>query len=323
MKLARDLQRQRIDLLHGSDVMGGYRIALAAQLARRPILCHVRSNFPHDDLPRHHKLPLLAIDRFLFCSRATWENFNHIFHVGIDRGTVVYDWPPLAPGAPEPDAESSLAIRRSFGIPEGATVFSMVARVAPQKDFETLLTAFAQVVRRNDRVRLLLVGEYLSPAACRTYWEQLCRIVQDEGLVEHVIWAGFRSDVTAILNASDAIVLCTHSEGMPLTVLEAMGAGRLVIATRVGGIAEAITDGQTGLLHEHGDSDGLADCMLQVVDNRPLSNELAARAKARAAADFSESRTVDDVSAVYRRTLASSNRFTSGRHIARTAASEI
>jgi len=299
-RLARELKKRHVDLVHCSDLMGAYHAAPAARLAGVPVVCHIRSNFP-DDLPRHHKVPIAAVERFIFVSRATWRNFDRIYRVPAERGAVIYDWAP--DGAVPADADARRRIRAELGIPEQAPVFGMIARVAPPKDFETLLRATAQVAASHPDVRLVLVGEYRYPEECRAYWMRLSAMVDELQLRDRVVWTGFRRDVAALICATDSMVLCTHNEGFGLVVLEAMANGRPVIATRVGGIPEIIADGGSGLLHEPGDVAGLADHMRRLLDDRQLAHDLAERGREHARTAFTRTRTVNEVRTVYDRML--------------------
>src|SRR5690606_9598600 len=94
---------------------------------------------------------LLPVGRFAFVSRDTWKHFGH--RVSERRGVVLYDGIELPSAARA--LEDRAAARREFGIPEGAPVVGMVARVAPQKDFPTLIVAAARLVDRHPDLRFL------------------------------------------------------------------------------------------------------------------------------------------------------------------------
>jgi glycosyltransferase involved in cell wall biosynthesis len=295
-RMVRTIRSHQIDLVHCSDLMGAYQAAFAARVARVPVVCHVRSSFPPDEIPLHHKLPLAAVDHFLFVSRAVWRNFDRIRRVGADRGTVVYD---AAPSQDPTSADDPARLRREIGLPEHAPVIGMVARIAPEKDFETLVAAMRSVVRERPDARLLLVG------ACQdaAYAARLRQLVQAMGLGERVSWTGFRRDVAALMRAMDIVVLATHTEGFSLVILEAMEQCRPVVATRVGGVPEIVSDGENGLLHERQDADGLARAILRLLADRPFADELARRGHMFARAQFTMDRTLDAVTGVYDRFL--------------------
>jgi glycosyltransferase involved in cell wall biosynthesis len=300
-RLARELRRRQVDLVHASDLMGVYQAALAARLAGIPLVTHIRSNFPPADIPWHHKLPIAAVDHFVFVSRATQTHFNQIYRVPPRLGSVIYDWVPPMPATLS--NKSPADVRAEFGIDADAPLIGMVARVAPQKDFETLLAAMTNVTAAFPRARLLIAGEYERPDACRAYWRQLCERVRATGLENHVTWAGFRSDVPELMRAMDVVVLATHTEGFGLAVLEGMNEQRPVVATRVGGVPEIVVDGDNGLLYERGDAVGLADAICRVLGDPAFAMELGRRGAVTARTRFTESNTVSAVTALYARMI--------------------
>jgi glycosyltransferase involved in cell wall biosynthesis len=296
IRLASMLRSRRIDLIHCADMMGAYHAGLAARLARIPIICHIRSNF--EQIPARYKPPLLAINRFAFVSQAAWQNFNTIFHVPPDRGSVIYDWAP-APALTGDHPATRARIRSELGIGPETPVFGMVARVAQQKDFETLISATGQVLAVRPEARLLLVGENQEPEDSLFYYRKLCRMIEAEGLTGKVTWTGFRRDVPALMQAMDVVVLSTRSEGFGLTILEAMSLGRPVVATRVGGIPEIIADGENGLLHEVRDARGLAQQILRVLDDQNLAAALSRRGRESALSRFSKEQTLQAIRQMY------------------------
>ncbi|MBA2733271.1 MAG: glycosyltransferase family 4 protein [Acidobacteria bacterium] len=306
-RFARELHRHRIDLIHCADMTGAYHAGAAAKWRRTPLLCHIRSNFPNFEL--RYKPPLLAVDRFAFVSHATWRNFNKIFRVHKSHGTVVYDWAPPPPLRSLDGAAARQRVRRELGMESDAPVFGMIARIAPQKDFETLLNATARVVALLPSARLLLVGEYQATkndAAYPEYYEyyqRLRRLIEEKQLSEHVIFMGFRDDIPDLLRAMDVMVLCTHSEGLPLVLLEAMGLGCPVIATSVGGVPELVLHNETGLLHEHADDEELARQILLLINDKQKAVALAEGGRRFVSTRFSRERTVKDVKDLYLRLL--------------------
>ena len=296
IRLAGELRRARIDLVHCSDMAGAYHAGLAARLARIPIVCHIRSNF--EQIPMRYKPPLLTINRFAFVSQATWQNFNTIFHVPSTRGTVIYDWAP-APVSSGDHAETRVRIRSELGIGLDAPVFGMFARVAPQKDFETLISAAADILRFKPDARLVLVGENREPEECNHYYRQLQRSIEILGLSNKVLWTGFRSDVAELMVAMDVVVLSTRSEGFPLTLLEAMSLGRPVVTTRVGGIPEIIVDGENGLLHDKLDANGLGRQVFRLLEDKKLAMYLGNRGRESVMNRFTKDRTLGAIKQMY------------------------
>jgi glycosyltransferase involved in cell wall biosynthesis len=101
-------------------------------------------------------------------------------------------------------------------------------------------------------------------------------MIQRFGLQSNVILAGQHSDMPGIYAAMDVFVLPSLNEGLPMTILEAMAASRPVIATRVGAIPRVIQDGETGLLMDPGDTDGLRNALARLLADSDLCSRLGA-----------------------------------------------
>jgi glycosyltransferase involved in cell wall biosynthesis len=113
---------------------------------------------------------------------------------------------------------------------------------------------------------------------------------------------GFRDDVASIVAAADALVLSSDHEGLPVAVMEAFALGTPVVATAVGGVPEAVTDGTSGLLVPPRDPGALATALQRLADDAPLRAELASGAAARASA-FDAAATTATIESIYRRVL--------------------
>ena len=135
-----------------------------------------------------------------------------------------------------------------------------MARLNVVKDQGTLLRAAREVVDRYPAFRLDLVGDGPERGA-------LERLRRDLGLEDHVRLVGYREDVQALLQASDVFVLTSRSEGLALTLLEAMAAGLPVVATDVGGNREVVARGETGLLVAAGSPTAVADALLSLIED--------------------------------------------------------
>jgi glycosyltransferase involved in cell wall biosynthesis len=117
---------------------------------------------------------------------------------------------------------------------------------------------------------------------------------------KHITMLGMRTDVRALLSASDAFLLSSLSEGIPVTILEAMASGVPVAATNVGGVSEILDDSVTGLLAPPADARRLADALLRLVQEPKLASSIAAAAKEVVHSRFSEPSMIAAYDQVYR-----------------------
>jgi glycosyltransferase involved in cell wall biosynthesis len=267
LALARQLRIERVDLVHFADVFAAHRGTLAAVLARVPAITHVRNSFPETPSRRDASF-LLPIRRFVFVSVDAMHTFGHT--VSAQRSTVLYDG--ISPVTPDPDGARS--VRAEFSIAPDAPVIGMIARVAPQKDYPTLIRAAAILKRTHSSVCFLIVGQHSVVSTYAEHYRDMRRLIGELGLSDQFIFTDHRTDVDRFISAMDICVLSTHREGMPLVILEAMAHSKPIVATSVGGIPEAVRHGETGLLVPHGDAEALASELARLLDDRELASRL-------------------------------------------------
>lgn len=174
--------------------------------------------------------------------------------------------------------EARLLARRSFGIPDDAIVVTAVAVLRPEKDLVTLIEAMALLVKDHAELHLLLVGSGPCEAALK-------RAVAAHHVEHRVHFTGFLSSPPSPHQFGDISVLCSLHEGFPNSIIEAMAAGKPVVATDVGGIPDAVEDGRTGLLVPPRSSERLAAGISRLVASPALRKAFgdAGLAKARGA----------------------------------------
>lgn len=136
------------------------------------------------------------------------------------------------------------------------------------------------------------------------YHQALLELIRVNHLQENVFMLGWRSDVRSLMNLSDAVILPTYTEGLPLVVIEAMILQRVVITTPVGGIADLIIDGETGLLVGVDDKNALAERLERVMCDEDFSRRLAKRAHEHIHANFRTERHVELVQGAFRWAIA-------------------
>lgn len=201
---------------------------------------------------------------------------------------------------PEPyaevDAGSVREVRRTLGASEGCFLIGTVARLAPQKALDVLLEGYA-LYRRQAAVpsRLALVGT----GPLRAELEARARGL---GIADEVVWAGFREDIPAVMNALDLFALTSVYEGFGLVLLEAMASGRPVVASRVSAIPEIVTHGVTGLLVAPRQPAELAHAF-KVMEEPQRRTEYGEAGKARARSAFTLDRMVEETLRIYERAV--------------------
>lgn len=190
----------------------------------------------------------------------------HIVRNGVDLNS----WPARTDRTPLAE----------FGIQPDAPVVGMVARLHPVKDHDTFLAAASLLIRELPQARFLVVGD----GSRRSELESQRRKM---GLDHAVHFTGFRDDVAQLLCAMDAVVLSSHSESLPLSVLEAMACGKPVICTEIGGTSEIIENGVSGFLTRPQEPMQIADHLNTLLTNREFARSMGLAARRRVESAFS------------------------------------
>lgn len=188
-------------------------------------------------------------------------------------------------------------VREEFKLGAAPVVVS-VARLAPNRGHELLLSGFRLVLRRLPEARLLLVGK----GETRPRLEAL---VAEMGLAERVIFAGYRDrDLPAVLAAADCFALmAAGSDESCRAALEAMAAARPVVARRVGALPETVRHGETGLLVDDDRAESVAGALLAILTDPERARAMGAAARRRAESEFHPDRAAAITGAVYERLL--------------------
>jgi glycosyltransferase involved in cell wall biosynthesis len=198
------------------------------------------------------------------------------------------------------------AIRQEVGAPPDAFVASLVAALRPEKRVDVFVEAVVAAQGRDPRIRGLIVGGGSELVRAR----ELCRRT---GSV--VTALGHRVDVADVIHASDVVCLTSDTEALPLAALEAMACARAVVATDVGGLRDAVVDGETGLLVPPGSSSAVADALATLAADGGLTARLGEAGRVRHEAHFTLDRMVEDHWRLFRELAAARN----GRPPARVA----
>jgi glycosyltransferase involved in cell wall biosynthesis len=193
------------------------------------------------------------------------------------------------------DPASRARIRRDLGIDAASRVVGTVGRVAAEKNQALLLRAVAP---------LLGPGAHLVVAGGGPLLGDLSALAASLGVAPFVHLLGVRADVPDVLNAMDAFVLSSTSEGLPLVVPEAMAVGLPVVATGVGGLPGVVEEGVTGFLVPSGDEGALRARLAMLLADPDQIRTLGERARSTALARFSADRMHRDYVALYERALA-------------------
>lgn len=282
-RLAALLRRQRIDVLHTHNLAPLVYGTLAGALTRTAVI-----NTRHGRAALSAPAPLWGLARSVV---AVSEDARRelLAHNRIDAGKVSVILNGI--DVDEYSAARTDAVRTAT-CGDRALTIGVVGRLAPEKDHQTLLRAFALLQRRGVSATLLVVGGGELAG-------ELQRLATQLGVDSAVRFLGVRKDVAAVLGSIDLFVLPSRMEGISLTVLEAMAAGKPVVTTAVGGNPEVIVHGETGLLVEPANELALADAMATLLADPSMRARFGRAGRERAAHLFSGERMVEAYASLY------------------------
>jgi glycosyltransferase involved in cell wall biosynthesis len=186
--------------------------------------------------------------------------------------------------------------RQAFGFSPSDRVIGYVGRFVPIKGLESLVRAFAIVAGRAPNVKLLLVGD-------GERREPLEALADSLGVGPATVFAGWREDLATVYGAIDVAAVTSLNEGTPVALVEAMAAGRPVVATAVGGVPDVVVNGVTGFLVPTGDPSGLADALQRLIDDAALAGRMGDSGRRHVAQHFHAERLVSTMHDLYRTEL--------------------
>jgi len=281
-RLAGLLRRSRVEILHCHDVYSNIIGVPWARVARVPAVIASKrwqSLTPIFSrtvpvLEAANRLAMRLATRVLANGEVVARSLREEDRVLPARIKVIPNF--LGDDAFEPYPPALRTARRAAaGIPADAVVAGVVARLWPVKDQATLLRAMAQLAPRFPRLHVLLIGDGPSRA-------ELVRLVLDLKVESRVHFAGRLPNSPNLHGLLDISVLPSLSEGFPNAVIEAMAAGTPVVATDVGGVREAVVDGETGCLIPPNNPAALADGLTTLLQNPDLAKSYSERGRHRA-----------------------------------------
>lgn len=177
------------------------------------------------------------------------------------------------------DTDSERSALKEFGIGADCAVVGMVARLNPVKDHATLISAARIVLDALPGTHFLIIGD----GPRRRELVELCR---EAGVQANVHFTGIRRDIGRLVGAIDVVVLSSHSESLPVAVIEAMACGRPVVCTNVGGMAELVEHGKSGYLSPPRDPEVLARYIIGLLENPDLRRKMGAEGRRRVEEEF-------------------------------------
>ncbi|MEW5913773.1 MAG: glycosyltransferase [Thermodesulfobacteriota bacterium] len=301
-RLVRLLRSQGVQVIHAHNQGAMLYAGLAGLLSGRPMVAtrHGTSRWAADR-PADTSYRLLSrlvgrLARVTVCvGRDSLRVAREVDRLPERRLRLIYNGvdPDLFPHGPQVREQA----RCELGLPAGAPLVLSVGRLSPEKDQAGLLRACALLRERFPELRLIILGEGGERPA-------LTALATELGLGQALALPGNRDDVPRYLAAADVFTLSSLSEGISVSLLEAMAAGLPVVATLVGGNPEVVQDGASGLLVPARSPEALAQALGRVLSEPELAAALGQAARERVQAHFSLRRMMQEYADIYRQLAA-------------------
>jgi len=289
------LRDEDVHIVHAHDRYTNFLCIAAARLAGIPSIASKR--WMSDEDRRHvwtNRIAFRLASCVLANSETVAESARRIEFAPPEHLCVIPNF--IDEGVGELSDADRRGLRAHFGYTDEQVVVTMVARLRTVKNHALALRAFARVAQRHPQVRLLLVGDGPETDAIQAQADAL-------GVPELVFVAGHMDEAWRCHAAGDISVLSSRHEGFPNTLVEAMACGRPVVATRVGGVPDAVLHERTGLLFDREDEEGFATGIERLVSDLALRSTLGARGRERAES-FRAAVVIPQIEGLYRRLVA-------------------
>lgn len=289
-RLSRAIKRLRPDVVHAHDphavAMSALALSMSTQPRRAPLVAARRVDFrlKGNALSRWK---YDQVDRFICASEAIRQILLAdgvapsrvvTVHEGIDLERVA-----AAPVAP---------LHEELWLPHGSPIVGNVAALVAHKGHRHLIAAAALVLQHLPDARFVIAGD----GELRGPIEHQIKAL---GLEKHIFLTGFRPDVLSLHKAFDIFVMSSVMEGLGTSLLDAMAAGKPVVATTAGGMPEVVKDGETGILVPPRDDRALANAIIRLLTDDTLRQRMGAAGLAHVHTRFSAERMVAETLAVY------------------------
>ncbi|MCG8351182.1 MAG: glycosyltransferase [Chloroflexales bacterium] len=269
-----------------ANTINSYRIVHAARAAQIPCVWWIHESHFGQQMAQHDlsvARAFEAADLIVLPARMTASAYSTVLHNTCVK--II----PYGLAKPQPAAPDKLASHKPDQL-----VVVCIGSVEPRKGQDTLMRGIASLPKAlAERLEVYVIGGVID----WVFYQEVAKFANQMPNV-HMIGSMAPEQAMAYLASADICVLPSRDEVLPIVLLEAISYGKSVIATNVGGVAEAITHGQEGLLIQAEDYQDLARCLTRLIDDSPLRRQLGEQARRRFLRDFTQERFVADMEQV-------------------------
>lgn len=299
-KLLNIFKKEKPDIVQAHTSKAGFLSRIAAKLANVPAVIYM----PHGHIFYGYTNPFLTyiyvlLERFAagFCDYiVTLSNIEseEFLSKGIGRSgkfLTIHNGIDLK-NYQTINGNRLEELKKEIGFPLATPVITVISRLEPVKGVEVFIGALEELSKSVFQFKALIVGS----GSLRQGLEKKAKSLN---LGEKILFLGQRDDINEIIFLSDVVVNPAMNEGLGLVILEAQVLGKPVVATKVGGVPEVITDNQTGILVPVGDPKAMAGAISRVLKDKDLAASLIREAKKRVEIEFSKEKMISKFENLY------------------------
>jgi len=308
-RLFRLIRRERFDIVHVHTPVAAALGRIAARLARAPIVIYTAHGFYFHELMTPWKRRLIIWTEEVlgrWCTDMLFTQSSEDRETAIREG-IANERKTICIGNGVDTGrfvvESDPAVRAELELSPDDKVIGFIGRLVREKGVEELLEAMGQVIKEIPKAKLLVVGDTLESDRDRRTTERLQELIQRNDLEDAIKFTGFREDIPELLAIMNLFVLPSHREGMPRSILEAMAAGKPVVATNIRGCREEVVHGETGYLVPVNDPCKLANAIIEIMSDKMLAERMGEAGRQRAIEFFDEAQVLEKQLVVYRKLI--------------------
>ncbi len=285
-KIIDTIKKYNIDLIHTDGPRNTFYGGLAAKIKCKPLIWHIRIS----EKDKYDRLLYFLSSRIVLVANTLRTRFAWVSN--SDKFITVYNGVDLS----EPRLGKFVPlVREQYGIDRKILLIAAIARIEPLKGQRYLIEACGRLRDNLDDVCVLLIGDIVDSGYC----DECKTLARELGIENRLIFAGYQNNIDQFLSEIDVFVLPSLSEAFPRSVIEAMGAGKPVIVTDVGGCSEAVEDKVSGFVVPAMDSKALADAIHKLCKDSNLRSKFGQVARVRAEKMFGIVKNVKQTEQVY------------------------
>lgn len=284
-RLREVIRKESIDVVHAHQYTPFFYAACARGLSRSPRILFTEHGRFHPDTPSikrgvFNRVMLSRNDRVLAVGNQVRQALIKNEYIPSRRVQVIYNGIDLAKFGQNNKEDTARQIRSELQLTDESFVICQVARLDHLKDHITAVRAMAEVTDKN--AILIIIGEGPEEKSIKAEIQKL-------NIQSKVRLIGLRRDIPRLLAASNALLLTSISEGIPLTLIEGMACGLPIVSTNVGGVSEVVTNNENGFLAPPRNPSDIAKAIQKLIVDHQLGLEMGIKGKRVAKEKFSES----------------------------------